>query len=426
MKTAIKRTLALALILIMVFSMSTVSYAATGHFDDVTTKHWAYENIEKMAEGGLVSGYGNRKFGPNDSFTIAQMSQIICNALGYETEAKDGYWAYGAVDYCINSLHCLPDFGPIVKSNYDIGISRELTAYMLVNGLGVKNGSGTIRNIDIDDIPDWHNIDPNYRDAVEKAYRNYMTEGIDAAGTFNPKATLTRAEGVTMLVRAGYTTAPVKTEGAKDSVKASVAWEALKKLGAWKEVTDSDYKDLGFVTIQYTDPKYGGLKVSYKESVGYIEFTMVENYGEAWYDANHNLIDVNGKRVDMPFNEKTYEFYCSAGYSYSARQFVKKAFACIVGSDADAVYASLRRVFNSEVHVSGGGGPNDAIWAGNRCVMIEHARDNYLIEIVFFELGDEEAYTATMQSKSSAYISDMRYIWFGPEKAKIAYELDRW
>ena len=35
---------------------------------------WCYDAVMTLTEGGLLNGYGNGKFGPNDNLTRAQVS----------------------------------------------------------------------------------------------------------------------------------------------------------------------------------------------------------------------------------------------------------------------------------------------------------------------------------------------------------------
>lgn len=111
---------------------------AASNFSDVPSNHWATSYINKMSEGGLIKGYGNGKYGPEDKLTIGQMAKLICSAKGYAGKRANNtkYWAYGVVDYCINDLQCLPNLGAITPQNYDKNCSRELAFYMLEKGLG--------------------------------------------------------------------------------------------------------------------------------------------------------------------------------------------------------------------------------------------------------------------------------------------------
>ena len=49
---------------------------ATSKFSDVPSNHWATSYINKMSEGGLIKGYGNGKYGPEDKLTIGQMAKL--------------------------------------------------------------------------------------------------------------------------------------------------------------------------------------------------------------------------------------------------------------------------------------------------------------------------------------------------------------
>lgn len=55
-------------------------------FDDVLPSHWASAYINLACSLGLVSGYGNGRFGPSDPVTLGQASKVLLGLLGYTTE----------------------------------------------------------------------------------------------------------------------------------------------------------------------------------------------------------------------------------------------------------------------------------------------------------------------------------------------------
>lgn len=55
-------------------------------FDDVPSSHWASAYITLACQKGLVHGYGNGSFGPEDPVTLAQASKVLLTLLGYSTE----------------------------------------------------------------------------------------------------------------------------------------------------------------------------------------------------------------------------------------------------------------------------------------------------------------------------------------------------
>lgn len=52
------------------------------HFDDVPASHTFYDFVETAYNKDLISGYGNRMFGVDDSITRGQMAKILSLALG--------------------------------------------------------------------------------------------------------------------------------------------------------------------------------------------------------------------------------------------------------------------------------------------------------------------------------------------------------
>jgi hypothetical protein len=60
----------------------------TASFDDVLEGEWYYAQIVWALENGIVAGYGNGRFGPDDSTTREQVAQMIWNYAvnfkGYE------------------------------------------------------------------------------------------------------------------------------------------------------------------------------------------------------------------------------------------------------------------------------------------------------------------------------------------------------
>lgn len=67
-------------------------------FDDVEPKHWAAGYINTAAGLGIINGYGNGKFGPEDTVTYEQAIKMVVCALGYEPmAASKGGWSAGYI-----------------------------------------------------------------------------------------------------------------------------------------------------------------------------------------------------------------------------------------------------------------------------------------------------------------------------------------
>ncbi|WP_297211311.1 S-layer homology domain-containing protein [uncultured Flavonifractor sp.] len=61
-------------------------------FSDVAGGHWAAPYINLAYEEGLVSGYGNGAFGPEDAVTVGQAVTVVLHLLGYTVEDVGPFW----------------------------------------------------------------------------------------------------------------------------------------------------------------------------------------------------------------------------------------------------------------------------------------------------------------------------------------------
>lgn len=76
-----------------------VDYAAPEAqvFDDVVPGTWYYEAINAMAAGGLLTGYTDGLFHPDDPITVAQYSTVFAKIYGIHSTEWD--WNYATVYY---------------------------------------------------------------------------------------------------------------------------------------------------------------------------------------------------------------------------------------------------------------------------------------------------------------------------------------
>lgn len=57
--------------------------ACSAVFSDLTPDHWAYQYVNYMVCAGIVSGYPDGTFRPNNSLTRGQLAKIVANTAGY-------------------------------------------------------------------------------------------------------------------------------------------------------------------------------------------------------------------------------------------------------------------------------------------------------------------------------------------------------
>ncbi len=73
-----KKSLVLAMA--MALGITTSAYAANP-FSDVPAGHWAYDSIAKLADAGIIEGYGDTTFGGDRLMTRYEMAQIVAKAM---------------------------------------------------------------------------------------------------------------------------------------------------------------------------------------------------------------------------------------------------------------------------------------------------------------------------------------------------------
>lgn len=243
-----------------VFTPGTPSASYDTYYTDVPSTFWAYHPIMTMTEGGLLAGYGNHLFGPNDTLTKEQLDIIRTRIhdADYPVSAS-GNKAFASRAYAVILLsedmvtggsHTLTTYeSSIIR---DSGISGGLVYSLAQNdkaaigsmwqgvydnwraSLAADRSTDYIASVDelpdADKIHQW--IEENWKEmsdilninnpakyasvhdrtvatceqAICRAYNLGMVSGYDSAGSFGPYNNLTRAQLSQMLYNMGWTT----------------------------------------------------------------------------------------------------------------------------------------------------------------------------------------------------------------------------
>jgi hypothetical protein len=171
-------------------------------FTDVDTSHWAYENIKKLNELGIVNGVGEGKFNPSGVVTREQFLKMLVEAVDIETTSTEtdfddidssswyaSYVAAGVNAGLVNG---------VTSTTFGVGseIRRQDMAAMIVRILNNKNIVVTQTSEVFDDDS---NISDYAKEAVYKVRDAGIIQGY--AGSFNPMDSLTRAEAATVIIK---------------------------------------------------------------------------------------------------------------------------------------------------------------------------------------------------------------------------------
>ena len=248
-----------------VFVPGTPSSSYDDYYTDVPSTMWAYHPIMTLTNGGLLAGYGNHVFGPNDALTKGQVSIIFTRLLGNPMSSTGSSYApysdkttasraFVAIWYAgrLNSLG-----GSYTLNQYETSLVRNSGTtggllYSLAQNdktaigsmwqavydnwrAGIAAGKSTDYISSIDELPDgdeirqwitenWEQMasilhitnaakyDSVYdrtvaecEAAICRAYNLGMFGGVDSQGTFAPYSPMTRAQMAQILYNMGWT-----------------------------------------------------------------------------------------------------------------------------------------------------------------------------------------------------------------------------
>ena len=171
-------------------------------FRDVPADFWAYEQINRCVQDGIVSGYSDGTFKPGNPVSYGAFSIMLARAF-YASELA-GYSDQGtATGEAIMNKHGI--LNGTSRSSASIGASlpREDMAQCMYNVLvdkGAKIPSDTEYLKAMGSISDFYSISPNCRRAVMVCYTTGLLGG-QSDGSFGPKNPMNRAQGCVVINR---------------------------------------------------------------------------------------------------------------------------------------------------------------------------------------------------------------------------------
>lgn len=116
-------------IICIIFNLCCYSYAYT----DIDSTHWAYSSVNKLTNQGILSGYPNGKFNPDDKMTIAEFLVVLIKIIAYDADVStvSEHWAQGYIDYAIENK--IVNMGDYAAFNPDEYITRLEICKMIIN-----------------------------------------------------------------------------------------------------------------------------------------------------------------------------------------------------------------------------------------------------------------------------------------------------
>lgn len=189
-------------------------------YDDVRPGSWYYDAVMVLTEGGLFGGYGNGKFGPNDTITFGQFKIVMSRLTGGKA-----FGPVSGIDLSTQENRMPMTRGVTAQKLYEVCKSHYVGSFPKASDV-----------TSVDDFPDteaiidWFylyrsKLYPLYNDGVRAmsptrtgarnaanswvvpAVQRGWFRGVDSQGTFNAAGTLTRAQFCQVLYNAGWLTA---------------------------------------------------------------------------------------------------------------------------------------------------------------------------------------------------------------------------
>ena len=213
-----KKTVALMLAIVLMFLQAPVTQAAG--FTDVKTSDWFYDEVTALASFGIINGYADGSFKPNDPVKRGEFMKMLASATEYlytTTPSKgihwsEQYWNMLNETLVLEVTETRADDSqfayPLISLSYaelEKTINRYEMAYMInrimymvkyESPMVLKNDSDSYAN----HISDYNTMQQAYQGAVEQVFSKGIITGYENK-SFGGDNVLNRAEAATVILR---------------------------------------------------------------------------------------------------------------------------------------------------------------------------------------------------------------------------------
>lgn len=212
-------------------------------YPDVSPNHWAAKEIEILTEQGIIVGYPDGTFQPDENVTRAEFASMAIKALGQEhtvvaqpvnfTDIDPTFWAYDAIQKALyfDLISCPAEGEPFRPED---SVSRAESISVAVNALTTEQISTlkakevlSAKFADINEVPEWFIIPAGKAEILDML----VTIPSDSKKKIEANRAATRAEVAAILYE--------MMEQAKLNPNAKLAEAMRKKTGEGYVVKDA-------------------------------------------------------------------------------------------------------------------------------------------------------------------------------------------
>lgn len=322
MKKLMVSVLALCLIVSNVFA---------ANFPDIKG-HWAESYIKEIAGGGIVNGYSDGTFKPDNKVTKCEsvlMMYRMYKSLGFVDKSQEQLLTNryaGVMDsnnipkweglresiayFLEHNIIPTEDLSDFLRGNQHVNMTRERLSFYLGKSLNMHlqaDIGGVIESV----FKDMGEINGAYINYIDLLFKNKIVSG-DNKGYFNPKNSITRAEFTKLIVEslktlkkeknAAESTVKVRISTKLDSLNKVIFHDIEEKTKVYQEVIDKDVE----VIVAGEKAGYKDLMVDMPATLTYINEKLIK------VEAKEKEISYTSEVKDGPVTEillKSGSFY---------------------------------------------------------------------------------------------------------------------
>ncbi|NLW54991.1 MAG: S-layer homology domain-containing protein [Clostridiaceae bacterium] len=194
------KSILLVVLIIVTLIVPVTNVQAASRYSDVSPTHWAYKQIESIASKGIIGGYPDGTFRPNNSITREEAAKMIVFAVGLPNKGKisnfpdvpSKSWSTAVIAAARQNgiINGYPDGTFRPKGE----ISRQEAAAMVAKSFNLQQEIGAKKFSDVA-ANSWA------KSSIDKLTSNNIVNGYPD-GTFRPRKSITRAEFAVFIAKA--------------------------------------------------------------------------------------------------------------------------------------------------------------------------------------------------------------------------------
>ena len=163
--------------------------------------HWAQSAIERWSESGILKGYENGSFGPDDTITRAQLATVLYRIWGCSPKEGLPYEDLSPDDWYYEALTTMEFYEVVIGQGDHIYPNEELTREEAFYMVGCALGFVSVDEREphsLSEVSDGEEIGAPYFRCISAMLSAGALHG-SSDGKFHPKNLATRAQVITVL-----------------------------------------------------------------------------------------------------------------------------------------------------------------------------------------------------------------------------------